>query len=137
MSKNKLGILNSDSEGSSILVFADALKLQQVLFNLLENAGYHTPDNKQIVVQLAHNCPESPESMVVIQVIDQGSGIAEDKLPRVFDPFYTDRKGGTGLGLALVKHFTENMGGTVRIWNNCPPPGCTVEVSIPLHREDK
>jgi two-component system NtrC family sensor kinase len=74
--------------------------------------------------------------MAAVQVIDQGNGIPGDKLPHVFEPFYTDRKGGTGLGLALVKHFIENMGGTVQIWNNEPPPGCTVEVRIPRYPEE-
>ncbi|MDD2897554.1 MAG: ATP-binding protein [Desulfuromonadaceae bacterium] len=136
MSKNKQILLNSDTEMSSTLVFADALKLQQVLFNLFENAGYHSPDNKPIVVQLTHNSSTPPDNVAVIQVIDQGPGIAADRLPRVFDPFYTDRKGGTGLGLALVKHFIENMNGTVRMWNNNPPPGCTVEIRIPLFQEE-
>jgi signal transduction histidine kinase len=136
MSKNKLVLLTSDNEDISIQVLADDLKLQQVFFNLLENAGHHTAENSQIMVHLAHNSYGQPDGMAVVQIIDRGCGIAEDKLPHVFDPFYTDRKGGTGLGLALVKHFIENMGGSVQIWNNIPSPGCTVEVHIPLYREE-
>jgi signal transduction histidine kinase len=136
MSKNKSGLLTSDNDDTSILVLADVIKLQQVFFNLLENAGHHTPEGNKIRVQLTHNGHNPPEDIAVVQIIDQGSGIAEDKLSHVFEPFYTDRKGGTGLGLALVKHFIENMGGTVQIWNNCPPPGCTVEVRIPQYREE-
>ena len=131
MSKNKSGCLTSDSDDISIMVMADGLKLQQVFFNLLENAGHHTPDGGKIKIQLTHNGQDESTDMAVVQVVDQGSGIAGDKLAHVFDPFYTDRKGGTGLGLALVKHFIENMGGSVQIWNNSPPPGCTVEVRIP------
>ncbi|NTV49710.1 MAG: hypothetical protein HGB32_02685 [Geobacteraceae bacterium] len=136
MSKNKSGILTSDYDDISILVLADVIKLQQVFFNLLENAGHHTPDGNNIRIKLTHNGHNPSEGIAVVQIIDQGSGIAEDKLSHVFEPFYTDRKGGTGLGLALVKHFIENMGGTVQIWNNCPPPGCTVEVCIPRYREE-
>jgi signal transduction histidine kinase len=134
MSKNKLGSLVSDNENLSILVVADTLKLQQVFFNLLENAGQHTPVGSRIILRLVQAEPDRADSMALIQVIDQGVGIPEERLTHVFDPFYTDRKGGTGLGLALVKHFIENMGGTVQIWNNNPPPGCTVEVRIPLYR---
>lgn len=136
MSKNKSGFLTSDNDDISIQVLADSLKLQQVFFNLLENAGHHTPDGGKIKIQLTRNGHDLPTDMAVVQVIDQGIGIAEDKLSHVFDPFYTDRKGGTGLGLALVRHFIENMGGSVQIWNNSPPPGCTVEVRIPCHREE-
>lgn len=136
MSKNKLVFLTSDSEDISILVLVDTFKLQQVFFNLLENAGHYTPDGYRIMMRLTHTSPKLPDCMAVVQIIDQGTGIAEDKLAHVFDPFYSDRKGGTGLGLALVKHFIENMRGTVQIWNNNPPPGCTVEVRIPLYPEE-
>ena len=133
MSKNKHAVLTADCDTVSTRVLADSLKLQQVLFNLLENAGHHTPDNSSIDIRLTHNLPDAGTT---VQVIDRGTGIPEDKLTYVFDPFYTGRKGGTGLGLALVRHFIENMGGTVRIWNNDPPPGCTVEIRIPLYREE-
>jgi PAS domain S-box-containing protein len=136
MSTNKMGLLTSDNDDITILVLADGLKLQQVFFNLLENAGHHTADGSNVTMKLTHNGSDPPDGMAIVQVIDQGTGIAEDKLQHVFDPFYTDRKGGTGLGLALVRHFIENMGGSVRIWNNSPLPGCTVEVCIPLYREE-
>lgn len=135
VAKNKWGLLYNDNDESPLLVSADALKLQQIFFNLLENAGFHTPETRNILIRL-HNKNISG-GMAVAQIVDQGTGIPEDKLPHVFDPFYTDRKGGTGLGLALVKHFVENMGGFVHIWNNDPPPGCTVEVRIPLYHEEK
>jgi PAS domain S-box-containing protein len=136
LSRNKRAVLASDGDDISSMVLADALKLQQVIFNLLENAGHHSQDDNKIVLRLMNHELNLTEGMAVIQVFDMGNGIPEEKLSHVFDPFYTDRKGGTGLGLALVKHFTENMGGTVQIWNNNPPPGCTVEVRIPYYREE-
>lgn len=136
MSKNRHGLLSSDNDDILIQVSADAVKLQQVFFNLLENAGQHAPDGTEIWMRLAHSGHDLQNGMAVVQIIDQGNGIPEDKITQVFDPFYTDRKGGTGLGLALVRHFTENMGGAVHIGNNSPPPGCTVEVRIPIYREE-
>ncbi len=136
MANNKRGILTSENDDVSIHVLADGIKLQQIFFNLLENAGNHTHDDSSITIQLKSKDSNRPDNMAVMQVIDKGTGINEDKLAQVFDPFYTDRKGGTGLGLALVKHFIENMGGTVQIWNNNPPPGCTVEIRIPLYSEE-
>jgi signal transduction histidine kinase len=79
---------------------------------------------------MAETLPDS--ATAVVRIIDTGKGIPEESLSRVFEPFYSDRRGGTGLGLSLVKHFIENMGGSVRIWNNVPPPGCTAELRIPL-----
>jgi PAS domain S-box-containing protein len=136
MSKNRRGILTSDCDNIHFKVMADALKLQQIFFNLLENAGHHTKDGSGVTIRLMQNTSTPPDNMAVVHITDQGSGIPEDKLIRVFEPFYTDRKGGTGLGLALVRHFIESMGGTVQIWNNNPPPGCTVEVRIPLYLEE-
>lgn len=136
MSDNKTVVLKSDHDAVTAQVMADGMRLQQVIFNLLENAGHHTPKGSEILLQLVDGtAAASSQGMAVVRVIDAGRGIPADKIARVFSPFYSDRKGGTGLGLALVKHFVENMGGTVYIWNNDPWPGCTAEVWIPLAGE--
>jgi PAS domain S-box-containing protein len=132
MAVNKNAILQADQDGVALCVTADAMKLQQVFFNLLENAGHHSPEGTGILFRLA-----SPDSgMAVIRITDQGRGIPEEMLSRVFDPFFSDRRGGTGLGLSLVRHFIESMGGSVRIENNDPSPGCTAEVRIPIAGEE-
>ncbi|MDD2854744.1 MAG: HAMP domain-containing sensor histidine kinase, partial [Desulfuromonadaceae bacterium] len=136
MAKNKGAVLKCDEAYYNLKISADPIKIQQVIFNLLENAGYHTSGGKDIIIQLMPPATFETMSMAVIRITDHGSGIPEDKLSHVFDPFYTDRKGGTGLGLALVKHFTENMSGIVQIWNNDEQPGCTAEICIPLYQEE-
>jgi signal transduction histidine kinase len=70
-----------------------------------------------------------------MRVVDRGAGIAADILPRVFDTFFTTRRGGTGLGLAIVKHIIEKHGGSISLVNNDPPPGCTVTVALPVLEE--
>jgi signal transduction histidine kinase len=136
MAKYREGVFIAEDNNVSCIVLADDVKLQQVFFNLLENAGHHSTSGDSIIMKLACHGDCNSNGMAVVQIIDHGTGIAEGKLAHVFDPFFTDRRGGTGLGLALVKHFTENMGGTVQIRNNIPPPGCTVEVTMPLNREE-
>jgi two-component system NtrC family sensor kinase len=129
-------VLVTEKEGiSEALVMADYDKLQQVIFNLLENAGNHSPADSTIVIQTTEHLEQS--GMAVVRVIDSGRGIPEESLTRVFEPFFSDRRGGTGLGLSLVKHFIENMGGNVRIWNNTPSPGCTAEIHIPLAAKEQ
>jgi signal transduction histidine kinase len=136
MCRNCVGTFTSDFDDRPVTVLADSQKLQQVFFNLLENACHHNQDGSSILMKIMRREEHHPDGMAIVQIIDHGTGIPEDKLAYVFDPFYTGRKGGTGLGLALVKHFIENMGGAVQIWNNDPPPGCTVELLIPLHQEE-
>jgi len=113
------------------LVLADPVKLQQVLFNVLENAVQHTPEGGEILLCLVPEGECGP-FLAAVRITDCGKGIPPELVERVFDPFYTGRKGGTGLGLTLVRHFLEHMGGSVSIANNLPPPGCTVEIRIPL-----
>jgi signal transduction histidine kinase len=123
----------SNQEHHELLVKADSIKFQQVLFNLIENAAQHSPEGSRIFLEICGTeFLESGVEVAMLKIIDEGSGIRVDKIDRVFDPFYSDRKGGTGLGLALVKHFMENMGGTVMLANNAPRPGCTAEVRIPV-----
>jgi signal transduction histidine kinase len=130
MVENRQVLITAEQDATDILVTADSSKLQQVIFNLLENAGHYTPAESTITMHLAVTAPGS--GMAIVRIIDSGQGIPEKNLSRVFEPFYSNRRGGTGLGLSLVKHFIENMGGSVRIWNNDPPPGCTAELFIPL-----
>ena len=101
-------------------------RLQQVFINLLENAAQHSPEG-EILLEIL----DPAEEMIRVRVVDQGSGISPENIEKVFDPFFTARKGGTGLGLSIVKHIVDSHGGVILIWNNDPPPGCTVEISLP------
>ncbi|MEW5746354.1 MAG: PAS domain S-box protein [Nitrospirota bacterium] len=107
-------------------VVADGARLQQVVLNLIENAAQHSPEASEITVEIA----ATPKT-VQVRIIDRGTGIAQDALPRVFEPFFTLRKGGTGLGLSVVKHIVQSLGGEVTIGNNDPPPGCTASFTLP------
>ena len=118
-------------EAKKILIKTDPIRLQQALLNLLDNAAQNSPEGSTIdlSVQILN------KKTCRIRIMDQGKGISPDYLPRVFDPFFTTRKGGTGLGLSLVKNFVESLGGRVAIWNNDPPPGCTLVVTLPIFTE--
>ena len=66
----------------------------------------------------------------------RGRGLTRETLDRMFEPFFTSRPGGTGLGLALVRSIVEAHGGALGAWNNDPPPGCTVEFALPLREAE-
>jgi len=92
---------------------ADAVRIEQVLVNLLHNAIKFTPAGGRIGVGA-----QLKDGALLITVSDTGTGIAEDDLPRIFERFYKADKartgGGTGLGLAIAKHIIEAHGG--HIW---------------------
>lgn len=112
---------------SNTFVTADSQKLQQVFINLLENAAQHTPEGSPI-----HIVIHKPEDGVCrVEVVDRGSGIEEATIPRIFEPFFSTRRGGVGLGMSIVKHIVEAHEGAVGVENNAPPPGCTIKITFP------
>jgi len=121
-------LLCDRASAEAFRVRADGMRLQQALLNLMDNAAQCSPKGSGIVLRIV----EAGERTLAVQVQDAGTGVAQEKIERVFEPFFSLRSGGTGLGLALVKHFIENMGGEIRIHNNVPPPGCTAELLLTL-----
>lgn len=110
------------------LVFVDSVRLQQIFINLLDNAVQNSPPNSAIRVEIL----EPTNGFVHVQVVDGGSGIRTEDGGKLFQPFFTTRKGGTGLGLCIVQRVVRDHGGDIRITNNVPPPGCTVDIGLPV-----
>jgi len=103
----------------------DADKIDQILGNLVENAVRHGAGIVTIVVETAHLDGQDGElelDAVAVSVRDQGEGISPDVAPRVFRQFWRGkRRGGTGLGLYIVKGLVEAHGGTIGV--RCAPGG--------------
>ncbi len=100
-----------------IWVLADTQKIKQVLVNLIENALKYGNEGGTITA----GCYVIDDKYIYVEISDDGPGIAEEHLPRIFERFYrADRSraraiGGTGLGLAIVKHIIEAHGQTVNV----------------------
>lgn len=100
-------------------VLADVHRVEQVLYNLLDNAAKYSPDGGRIAVTA-----ERAGAEVVVSVVDQGMGVPADEVPTLFERFHRGRLareqgiGGTGLGLAICKGIVEAHGG--RIWAESP-----------------
>jgi two-component system phosphate regulon sensor histidine kinase PhoR len=113
---------------------ADEIRLQEVLYNLLENAVKYSLENGEIRLQAARRGSE-----IVLSVRDDGIGISKDDLPRIFERFYradkarTRELGGTGLGLAIVKHIAQLHGGRVEAESELGR-GTTIRVGLPANR---
>ena len=110
----------------------DETRLQEVLYNLLENAVKYSRENGQIHLRAAKRGSE-----LVLSVTDNGLGISKDDLPRIFERFYRADKarsrelGGTGLGLAIVKHIAQLHGGRVEAESELGK-GTTIRVVLPV-----
>lgn len=94
------------------LVVGDSQRLVQVFINLLGNARDASPDRSEV-----HIVGSEDPHQIILKIIDQGSGIDEDKLDHIFDPFFTTKEvgKGTGLGLALVHSIIEEHYGHISI----------------------
>jgi two-component system sensor histidine kinase HydH len=87
--------------------------LYRALLNLFVNAVQAMPDGGTVSVSTAQSMKEKNE--VVITISDTGVGIAREKLPMIFTPFYTDKNRGSGLGLAIVKNIIEEHNGSITV----------------------
>jgi len=113
------------------VIQADRTALEQIAFNLVENAIRHTASGGQIAVETARE-----GGFAAFRVRDTGSGIPAEHLPRIFERFYradagrSREAGGTGLGLAIVKHLVEAHGGTVNA-ESVEGRGTTIKALFP------
>jgi PAS domain S-box-containing protein len=122
--------LDLDCTAGDAQVLGQADKIAQALLNLVQNALHFSEPEGRVLLQTRRE-----GSWGVVRVVDRGSGIPPDFLPRLFQPFASRRQGGTGLGLALVRKFVEAHGGSVEGANNEPGPGATFTVRLPLWNE--
>ena len=113
------------------MVKVDPVLFEQVLFNLLDNAAKYAPEASTIRIR-----GFSDAFSVALEVSDEGPGIPEGDLDRIFDTFYRVRKGdqvraGTGLGLSICRGFIEAMGGTITAGNRKDRPGAVFTIRLP------
>jgi PAS domain S-box-containing protein len=106
----------------------DRHHMVQVFKNLVANAVQHSPRHGEVRVRLEG----TEDGLHRCTIRDHGEGFAEDALDRIFEPFYSKRHGGVGLGLSIVQRFVIEQGGSVRAFNH-PEGGAVVEVNLPLN----
>ena len=117
---------------SDLVVEGDEVRLEQVFVNLLHNAVKFTPFRSKIWLAAKREGEE-----VVVTISDDGAGIPEEMLSRIFEPFLqVDRSlehsdGGLGLGLAVVRTLVQMHRGSVHVKNHHPDPGVTFSVRLP------
>jgi two-component system, NtrC family, sensor histidine kinase HydH len=107
----------------------DSRRMEEVLVNLLRNAREASTAGQPIEVTV-----QGQASNLVIEVRDRGEGIVPGEEERVFEPFYTRRAKGTGLGLALARRIVEGHGGRITAHNH-PDGGAVFTVSLPFRTQ--
>jgi PAS domain S-box-containing protein len=123
--------VHTELSAAPAVVNGDAVQLQQVLINLLMNAcdamAGAASDDAVIVVR----CTPAGADAVQLSVIDSGAGIPTAALAQIFDPFYTTKERGMGLGLSICRNIIAAHHGQLWAENN-PQHGATVHLRLPL-----
>lgn len=131
-----LVIENGAPAGTGLHVRADAAQLEQVLVNLVINARDAMPKGGRVTVRLGSANGETPgKDWVVLEVADEGHGIESEHLEHVFDPFYTTKESGTGLGLASSYGVVQTHGGSITVESEAGH-GARFKVTLPRVRAE-
>jgi len=105
----------------------DATQLQQVLVNLVKNAMHAMTKGGTLTLQTGEG-----DDGVWVSVTDTGGGIPPEQINRIFEPFYTTKKMGTGLGLMIVQRIVRAHGGRIELESHVGR-GTTFRIWLPLH----
>ena len=114
---------------AELRVFGDAHELRQVLVNLLLNACQASPPGAAIVLETAHDSGRQDRALVTVK--DNGCGIPADQMTKVFEPFYTTKVDGGGLGLGICREIIERHGGQIELVSQ-PGQGTTMAIRLPI-----
>lgn len=115
---------------NDLYVKGDDRLLEHVLINLLANAAAYSPKGTQISIKIEHT-----KTHAIVSVLDEGPGLPEEELTKVFERFYRapgTPAGGTGLGLSIAKSLIEAQNGKVEAKNRIERSGCQFSITLPL-----
>ena len=123
--------VEADLEANLPMLNLDVMLFEQVLVNLLDNAAKYAPPGSIITVRARRSF-----GSIVIDVLDEGPGIPEDRLERVFEKFHRVKQGdrqraGTGLGLAICRGFIDALGGKIVAANRADRSGAIFTITFP------
>lgn len=118
--------IKNDVEKTTPSIYVDPIKIGQVLMNLVVNAYQAMPDGGVLSVRSYVD-----DGCVCLEVADTGVGIAENEVGKVFEPLYTTKAKGIGLGLAVSKNFVEANGGSLSVVSQ-KGEGTIFTISLPI-----
>ncbi|MFH1153917.1 MAG: ATP-binding protein [Pseudomonadota bacterium] len=114
--------------------YLDDNQMEQVFINLFFNAAHAIGEKGKIIIR---SRMDTAKNQVIVEVEDTGCGIPKDNLKKIFEPFYTTKSNGTGLGLAVSYGIVRNHQGTVKIFSE-PDVGTVITLALPVldHADD-
>jgi signal transduction histidine kinase len=113
---------------NALLVSVDAGRMRQAVINLLKNALEATESGKKVTVSLASR---KDDTHLYIKVKDEGVGIPEDKVEKLFTPYFSTKATGTGLGLAYIRKIMQAHEGTAKLLWSEQGKGTTMALLLP------
>lgn len=124
-----------DLEAERPLIFINPVQLQQVVMNVIGNGIEALRETVEGVRRLIVRT-RVEDGLFVVTVSDTGPGFAQGELEQMFEPFFTTRAGGMGMGLAICRRFVEAHGGGLTVRRNEPETGLTFRIALPADTED-
>lgn len=116
-------------QGRTRSIVADAFAVEQILRNLFENAMVVSPADKPVLIVIS-SAWQGERPSLQVEVIDEGPGIPPAIMDRIFEPFFSTRSRGTGLGLPIARRLAEAHGGSLELKSG--PSGTTAVLILPL-----
>jgi PAS domain S-box-containing protein len=125
--------LQSNVEEALPKIRIDRRRLSKVFVNLIENAIQHSPQKSSVTIE-AQRINDGNYEWVQCAIRDSGAGIPQEDLTKIFEPFFSKRRGGTGLGLAIAQRIMQEHGGKLIAGNN-PEGGACMLARFPIPSE--
>ncbi|RJP18966.1 MAG: hypothetical protein C4520_13525 [Candidatus Abyssobacteria bacterium SURF_5] len=122
-------VITCSYNGKIPVLKASPVTIREILFNVMHNGLQSMTHGGTLSVRVSCHSPGTEKSSVVIVVRDTGPGISDEDMPKIFEPFYTTREGGSGLGLWVVKEKLAELGGSIGVQSE---NGTSVTISIPV-----
>jgi two-component system NtrC family sensor kinase len=121
----------TDFSATQDLIFCSPNQIKQACIALLVNASEAVEENGEIIIRTRNNDSDS----LVIEITDNGVGIAEEDIPHIFEPFFSTKQStsGIGLGLAIVHGIIQSHKGKVDV-KSAPGKGTTISITLPVIR---
>jgi two-component system NtrC family sensor kinase len=112
-------------------IMADPMQLRQAFFNIIINACEAMPKMGHLILTTTYS---KAKSEIKVEITDNGVGILEEHLPKIFDPFFTSKEMGTGLGLSVVYGIISSHLGTIEVKSKLRK-GTTIIIALPTNNK--